>query len=65
VNMRLRIAIDALKRASPAFWELDANELLALLNYNAGIGAQFEANDELTVGFVIRTVRIQHQESVS
>lgn len=59
VKMRLRVAVDALERKHPHFWNYSNEELIRALEENPGISAIFNAYDELSLAYVIRTVRKQ------
>lgn len=59
VPMRLRVAIDALKRSHPEFMNYTGEELEAALRDHAGISAQFSAYNDMTVAFAIRDKRLQ------
>jgi HD superfamily phosphohydrolase YqeK len=63
VKMRLRVAVDALERQHPRFWDYTNQELLQALEENPGISAIFNAYDELSLAYVIRMVRLQSTQA--
>lgn len=63
VKMSLRLAVDALERKHPRFWNYSNEELLKALEENPGVSAIFNAHDELSLAYVIRMVRLQNTEA--
>ena len=63
VKMRLRVAVDALERKHPHFWNYSNEELLKALEENPGVSAIFNAHDELSLAYVIRMVRLQNTQA--
>jgi hypothetical protein len=59
VAMRTKVAISILNQDCPKFWELSASQLEEILQKYNRIEAQFWSYDHITLGFAIRTLRLQ------